>query len=173
MRKLIAFITIGLAGLSIASASATSAESDQGSGGFDAHLLPRNEVPPLTGTMTGRAVFDVVDGGQAVHYTLTLNDTSQVFVAHIHLAPAGFNGPIVVFLFGPLPLPGLTQEDVRVEGYITKASLVGPLAGKTLNDLLSAMKSGQAYVNAHTVAHPGGAARGQIEVVVNDEGPDS
>jgi hypothetical protein len=38
------------------------------------------------------------------------------------------------------------------------------MAGKTIADLVTAMKMGEAYVNAHTVDHPGGATRGQIRV---------
>jgi len=51
---------------------------------------------------------------------------------------------------------------VLAEGTITAANLVGPLAGLTLNDLLDAVKAGNAYANIHTTQNPGGEIRGQI-----------
>jgi hypothetical protein len=58
---------------------------------------------------------------------------------------------------------------VLAEGTITAAHLTGPLAGKSLLDLLEAMASGNAYVNVHTddgVAPkntgPGDMATGEI-----------
>ncbi|MDR7432511.1 MAG: CHRD domain-containing protein, partial [Armatimonadota bacterium] len=47
-------------------------------------------------------------------------------------------------------------------GVITAASLVGPLARQPLSALLERVRVGEAYVNVHTVAHPGGEIRGQI-----------
>ena len=47
-------------------------------------------------------------------------------------------------------------------GSITAASLVGPLAGHSLNDLLSAIRSGNAYSNVHTANFPNGELRGQV-----------
>jgi hypothetical protein len=35
-------------------------------------------------------------------------------------------------------------------GTIKSADLIGPMAGKTLADLIAEMKSGHAYVNVHT-----------------------
>jgi hypothetical protein len=48
------------------------------------------------------------------------------------------------------------------KGTITDKNLVGPLAGKTIADLVKLIKDGGAYVNVHTPAHPGGEIRGQI-----------
>ena len=36
------------------------------------------------------------------------------------------------------------------------------MAGKTINDLVSAMQSGNTYVNVNTEEHPNGELRGQI-----------
>jgi hypothetical protein len=170
MKRLILLVIVGLSALSVGSARSLAAESS-GTGGFAATLADKNEVPAVVSGLTGAASFHLVDSDQALAYTLTLHDASQLLVAHIHMAPAGQNGAVVAFLLGALPPPGLTQDTVRVQGYITNANLIGPLAGKTIADLVAAMKAGTAYVNAHTVDHPGGATRGQIAVQV-DEGGD-
>jgi hypothetical protein len=52
---------------------------------------------------------------------------------------------------------------VLAQGTITAANLMGPLQGKTLEDLVSVIKAGDAYVNVHTTAHPGGEIRGQLK----------
>ncbi len=166
MRKLFAIVVIGFAALSVGAAQRLVAASEGTT--FRAHLAGKNEVPPVQTPLTGNARFHLTDNDQVLAFRLTLHDTSQLLVAHIHLAPKGQNGPIVAFLFGPLPAPGLTNETVRVEGFLTDANLTGPLTGKSIADLVAAMKSGGAYVNAHTVDHPAGASRGQITVSVDD-----
>jgi hypothetical protein len=98
---------------------------------------------------------------------------------HIHTAPAGSNGPIVVWLYpstavAPGPLGQGRIDGVIAQGTFTAANLVGPLAGHPLSDLLAVIRSGGAYVNAHTndgVApgnsgpgdFPGGEIRGQLD----------
>ena len=49
------------------------------------------------------------------------------------------------------------------EGTITEKDLAGDLQGKTMNDLVQMIKSGDAYVNVHTDAHPDGKIRGQLK----------
>jgi hypothetical protein len=41
--------------------------------------------------------------------------------------------------------------------------LVGPLAGKTLADLVTAIRENRAYVNVHTQQFPGGEIRGGLK----------
>ncbi len=88
--------------------------------------------------------------GQIDLYKLIVANIHNVFTAHIHLGARGVNGPVVVFLFGPVPPGGGRFDGVLAEGTITAAHLTGPLAGKSLHDLLKEMASGNAYVNVHT-----------------------
>lgn len=85
--------------------------------------------------------------------------------AHIHMAPAGSNGAIVAWLYPGGPpaqlIPGRSSGTLG-EGTITAASLVGPLAGQPLSALVSALDTGNAYVNVHTTQFPGGEVRGNI-----------
>jgi hypothetical protein len=170
MRKLITLAVIGVAALSIG-APRSLAASNEDTSGFVASLAGRNEIPPVTGGMTGTARFHLTDGNKALAFSLTLDDTTQVFVAHIHVGPKDKNGPVVAFLFGPLPIPpGLTQDSVRIEGFLTDANMTGAGGITTIAGLVAAMKAGNTYVNAHTVAHQGGASRGQISVSSDNNG---
>jgi hypothetical protein len=49
------------------------------------------------------------------------------------------------------------------KGTITEKDLIGPLAGKTVGDLVKMIKDGGAYVNVHTDKYPDGEIRGQIK----------
>jgi hypothetical protein len=109
----------------------------------------------------GQAFFQVNQDGTELSYRLNVANIENVIAAHIHLAPAGVNGPVVVFLYGPKPINGLFSG-VLAEGTITAADLVGPLAGSSLSDLIDELIDGNAYVNVHTAQYPAGEIRGQI-----------
>jgi hypothetical protein len=86
-------------------------------------------------------------------------------MAHIHLAPAGENGPVVAWLYPSGPPPVLIEgrfSGVLAEGTITANSLIGLLAGQDLSALIEEFEKGNAYVNVHTTQHPAGEVRGQI-----------
>ena len=140
--------------------------SADASGHFTAAPLHGDsEVPANDSRGAGTATFRVSDDGAELSYRLIVANTRNVTQAHIHIGPAGANGPVVVFLFGLVP-GGVTQNGVLAEGTITAANLIPrPAIGfdGTMAGLLSAMRSGNAYVNVHTVARPGGEIRAQID----------
>jgi hypothetical protein len=172
MRKAIALVfAIGLGSTALALAA--------GQANFGTHLKGRNEVPVRDSQGQGQAIFHVADDGASIDYKLIASNIDNAFMAHIHMAPVGSNGPIVVWLY-PSTTPGAgpagsgRHDGVLAEGTITAANLVGPLAGHPLSDLLSAIESGNGYVNVHTddgVAppntgpgdFPGGEIRGQLD----------
>jgi CHRD domain len=57
-----------------------------------------------------------------------------------------------------------TPQGMVLRGNITGSSLTGPMKGKTLADLKTAMANGDTYVNVHTKDHPKGEIRGQIKL---------
>jgi hypothetical protein len=123
------------------------------------------EVPAVDTTASGSALFHYSDDGQALHYTLSVTGLVDLTMAHIHIAPAGENGPVAVWLFPDGPPPTLlegTTTGIVAEGTITANDLVGPLEGQTLEELLGLMRSGDTYVNVHTQQNPPGEIRGQI-----------
>jgi len=142
--------------------------------GFAAHLTGSQEVittgtsVPGTSLATGLATFELSDDGQALHYTLSVSHLTGAFAAHIHLNGPGVNGPVVVPLFNSAVPTGEVNGQLSA-GTITAASLVGPLFGHPFSELLTDIRSGDAYVNVHTLpSHPGGEIRGQV--VAGDEG---
>src|SRR5215475_9768700 len=72
---------------------------------FSAKLFGANEVPPRTTDAVGKVLFRLSDDGTEVKYRLIVDDINNVIASHIHVAAEGVNGPVVVFLAGPLP-PG-------------------------------------------------------------------
>lgn len=133
---------------------------------YRTHLTGDEEVPAVETQAQGQAIFKLSADGETLHYRLIVANIEDVLMAHIHLAPAGENGDVVVWLYPDGPPPQLIEgrfQGVLAQGEITTADLVGPLAGQTLDDLIAAFNNGTAYVNVHTVANPGGEVRGQID----------
>lgn len=128
---------------------------------FATHLSGDNEVAPVETRAQGQAVFTLSRDGTELQFRLIVANITDVFAAHIHLAPAGVNGPVVVTLYPGPPISGRVQGTLA-QGTITAGNLAGPLAGQPLSALIDAMGAGNTYVNVHTTAHPGGEIRGQI-----------
>jgi hypothetical protein len=132
---------------------------------FTAHLSGSEEVPPNDSRATGQATFKLNAAGDELSYRLNVANIHNVTQAHIHLAPAGVNGPVVAWLYPSAPpaqlIPGRTQGTLAT-GTITADDLVGPMAGQPLSALLDAMAAGNTYVNVHTSQFPAGEVRGQI-----------
>jgi len=117
---------------------------------FNPKLLGSQEVPARDTHAHGRAIFHVANDGQSVDYTLVVNEIMNVRQSHIHIGAPGTNGPIVVFLYGPVPAGGGPIDGMIAHGTFTAANMIGPLAGHPFSELLDAMRSGNAYVNVHT-----------------------
>ena len=131
-----------------------------------AHLSGGEEVPATGSRGAGQATFHVSADGGAVRYRIQVANIENTIMAHIHLANAGANGPIVVWLRPTAPPPPAAVpgrfDGVYVTGTFTASNLVGLLAGQSLENLLEAMRDGGTYVNVHTSQFPGGEIRGQI-----------
>jgi hypothetical protein len=132
---------------------------------FRAHLSGGEEVPPVETRAQGQATFQLSKDGNGLRFKLIVANIENVTQAHIHLAPAGANGPVVAWLYPSGPPPVLIEgrfQGVLAEGTITAANLVGLLAGLDLDALIEEFESGNAYVNVHTSQFPPGEIRGQI-----------
>lgn len=128
---------------------------------YHARLSGANEVPAIMTSAAGRAIFWLNSDHTELRYQVVVHTLDNALASHIHLAPAGENGAVVAFLFGPAA-PGGRFNGVLATGTITAQDLIGPLAGTSLADLIAAIEAGNAYVNVHTIANTGGEIRGQI-----------
>lgn len=133
---------------------------------FTANLSGSNEVPPVTTTGSGIAIFQVLPVGhqQVMSYQLNLKNITGVTGVHIHSGKQGENGPVVAGLFNPsMSAPPTGAINGRlVAGTLTSSELTGPLHGNEISALVNMIRSGGAYVNVHTTQNQNGEVRGQI-----------
>lgn len=138
---------------------------------YMAVLSNTNEVPPVPKMATGQAkVTFTGDEGHTMGYWIQVsNPNDPVTAGHLHCAPPGVNGPVVVGLFNF----GAGQE---MNGYATNGNIqsIAP-TGKdckgtigypinSMKDLVRAIKEGKIYVNVHSKAYPDGVTRGQLTI---------
>jgi CHRD domain len=85
-------------------------------------------------------------------------------MAHVHIGPAGVNGDVAVFLFGPEG-SGVTRDGILAEGRITESDLMAipDVFDGTMAAFIDHLRAGTAYVNVHTLENPPGEIRGQVE----------
>ena len=114
-------------------------------------LAAENETTGSTSTATGHAQIKVRNDGTIEWNVFVLNPDGENFIAgHVHRAPAGVPGPVVL----PLHTTGpTTDQQIRDTGESATAG--------TLGEAICANPSNY-YVNYHTTPFPGGAIRGQL-----------
>jgi hypothetical protein len=128
------------------------AAADDGGRPFSTAMTGANEAPgPGDPDATGQAVITLNQGQNEVCFQLSWADIDgEVFAAHIHVAPAGSPGPIVVPLFS-----GSFAGTDSASGCVSN---VDPALIKAIRQDPSAY-----YVNVHSRPNfPGGAIRGQL-----------
>ncbi len=135
---------------------------------YAATLLGSEEAPtPVDTEAQGGSVLQFSPDGSTLYYALWALNIENVTEAHIHMGPPGEPGPIVAWLY-PSPEdrePKTIQgrfDGLLAGGGITEEDLVGPLDGRTMEDLRREIQAGNAFVNVHTTANPQGEIRGQI-----------
>jgi hypothetical protein len=140
---------------------------------YNAHLTGAEEVPARDTPAQGQASLKLSKDGLELECKLIASNIENVVQAHIHIGPAGANGPVVAFLYGPVAPNGGRTDGLLSRVTVTAANLIGPLAGQPLSALVTQIEAGNAYVNVHTddgVAppntgagdFPGGEIRGQL-----------
>ena len=137
---------------------------------FTASLSGANERPnPVTTPATGSATFTLSADENTLTWNVTVTGLNNATAAHIHVGGAQIAGPVILGLFA-----GPTANNPAITGSTTRATFPSAL-GISWDALISLMRSGDTYVNAHTdngVAptntgpgdFPGGEIRGQISL---------
>jgi hypothetical protein len=126
---------------------------------FSANLTGQEEVPSVNTQAMGEAIFvPIQPRNETIDFYVNTTGIQAVTQAHIHSGSPGENGPIVVTLFTLNPV----QNDVSINGSIAANNLEGPMQGKTVAELIGAIKNNTTYVNVHTEQNPNGEIRGQL-----------
>jgi hypothetical protein len=125
---------------------------------FKATLSGDEEVPPVETHARGVAKFKLREGGLV--FKVNVANIDDVVASHIHCGAVGVNGAVGVTLFAGGP--------VNVNGTLAKGVITAPdedngCGWADLDAVVAALESGNAYVNVHTVANPGGEIRGQVK----------
>jgi CHRD domain len=135
--------------------AASSALADQKTATFTIQLSGAAEVCPTApgtcgGPGTGTATITIDRNARTLRYSITTQNVAlPLAAAHIHQAPAGQAGPVVIPLF-TAPINSAT---------------VGPtlLTGLNKDLLKDIIRNPQGYyVNVHNAPFPNGAVRGQL-----------
>lgn len=106
-------------------------------------LVGASEVPPVVTAATG-------SGSVTINPDMTVSGKVTVIAmeataAHIHMAAAGANGPVIV----PFTKTADNTFEAAPGARLTEAQY-------------AAFKAGNLYVNVHSAKHPGGEVRAQI-----------
>lgn len=141
---------------------------------FHERLSGFEEVPAISTPGRGTFTARITNGGTAVSYRLSYDDTeSDVTQAHIHFENKTNNGPIVVFLCsnlgnGPAGTQACPPQGGSISGTIDSTDVLtagtSGIAAGEFEELLDAMRAGATYVNVHTVNRGSGEIRGQIDL---------
>ena len=180
--KTLRILTAGLIAVCL-SMVAVVASAQKGNGNTDrdrdnrlsATLAGINEVPSVSTGAGGRFKATVSADEQSIDYELSFSGLQGVVAqSHIHIARPGVNGGIVLWLCqgtsrAPAAVAATTPEcpqEGTVTGTLTNASIT-PVATQQiglneLDEIITLIRAGAAYVNVHTAPSPGGEIRGQV-----------
>lgn len=131
---------------------------------FRVELSGDQEVGPVETDTTGTALLHVNRALTEVRVKLDVRDGTDILGmagAHLHCAPAGDNGPPVVFLAGAFT-PGY-DGDFQIRATLNDDSIINDACGADIAELVGSMLDGNVYINVHSTGHPSGEIRGQIE----------
>lgn len=122
---------------------------------YSANLFGSYEVPLVMSTGSGSVAIDLIGSEMTVTGSFQgLEGDLATDInggAHIHLAPAGVNGDVVV------PITATLNSDMRSGVFAAEDNLL------TLDSAqIAALDARQFYVNLHSTKNPSGELRGQI-----------
>ena len=138
-RKLLGILTVASAAALLGSCASMKAEES----GQQITLRGSNEIPANPSTSMGTGTVNVMADGR-VAATVSVTGMTPT-AAHIHLAAASANGPVIV------PFTKISDN-----------SFVAPDGAKLTPEQYASYKAGNTYVNVHSAQYPGGEVRAQL-----------
>ena len=135
---------------------------------FSERLVGGNENPPVVSDGSGRFVARIKP--DLIRFVLRYKDLTDVTAAHIHIANPGNNGGVAAFLCSPCPpAPAVVRGEIAAQDVLEvtvetedPAEPIVVLEAEDLEGLIRLIRQGATYANVHTMEHPGGEIRGQI-----------
>jgi hypothetical protein len=127
---------------------------------FAATLTGAAERPtPVTTTATGTGTVTINDANSTITFSISVANLLSPTMAHIHVGSTTEDNPVFALsLLATAPATGVFTG-VLASGTAAGSSVVG---GETFATLAAKIRSGNAYINVHTLANPGGEIRGQL-----------
>ena len=117
---------------------------------FVANLSGGEEVPSRATNAAGGAKFQLDSSGGALGYKLIVANIDNVVAAHIHCAARGSNGSVGVTLFTGGTPGGGPVNGILAQGAVTTPDAANACGWADLAAVVTAMQSGNTYVNVHT-----------------------
>jgi hypothetical protein len=163
-------VSVGVSVMVVALTTGLSAQG--GPDKVSATLTGPGEVPAVSTPAQGSFSAQIDDGGDAVDWSLTFSGLqAPVAQAHIHFGQPFVAGGVVVWLCKTTQTPPVTVQDCPASGTITGTFTKDDVVGATtqgisagdFEEVVEAMRDGNAYANVHTSQSPGGEIRGQIK----------
>ena len=130
---------------------------------YRAKLSGKNEVPKVNSTAKGIASFK--SKKEILTWKINVTGLSNTTGAQLYLGNKSSKGDIIVDLMKS-GNQSQTPLGFLMNGNISASDLQGPMEGKTVKDLKSAMNNSQTYVNILTSAHPDGEVRGPVKIIL-------
>jgi hypothetical protein len=131
---------------------------------FDAQLIGFDlNGQPVPTNAVGHAVVEVIDGGTALSFQVEVAGIKNLFMAHIHVAPAPVQvtdpaGPIAFWITGGPPSGTTVTERINGDlgsGYVITDGQIADwnpaeTGSGTLQGLIAAIEEGRASIVVHT-----------------------
>ena len=117
---------------------------------FNAHLSGKAQVPERDTRATGQATLKLSSDQASLEYKINVSNIENVVGVRMHSGTEGTTGAEIAVLFGPVAPGGGRSSGVLTTGTLTAARLVGPMAGRSISDLIVEIQAGRVYVNVVT-----------------------
>ena len=139
---------LALGAIAVPLAGAVTARAATGTITFTVPLTGAAQVPPVKTAGHGSAHLTYDEKTRHLTWSVSYAGlSSPVTMAHFHMAPAGKNGKVVLWI---------SKKGGKIKSPLKGAATLTAAEAK-------AFMAGDLYVNVHTKKHPAGEIRGQVK----------